>query len=94
MQSENTSMSVPVHAVVMRQIVDIKGDGKWIEFWFADGKREPFNYDESCKAYLFDELLARYDLSEHVWKHGRIGLWVQWPKGSDRPLSVRTRLSA
>lgn len=73
-----------------KQIVDARIDGNWIEFWFNEGGRDSRKYDESCKAYMFQNAIQDVELSEHTWLHGIIGLWVVWPSEYDRPIAIST----
>ena len=72
----------------MRQIKNVKRDGKWIELWFADGNHDPINYDLATKSYMLEDAIEKSGLYDYVYLHGRVGLWVKLSGSNGDPVSA------
>ena len=63
-------------------ISNINFTDKWTEFWFEEEKS--INEDgwdvwlHCCKTYMLQEKVEESDLTNHVLKHGYIGLTTEW----------------
>jgi hypothetical protein len=69
----------------VRTIKMVMDNGKYIEFWFEENQDRK-DSQESCKSWMFDELLDDEDLYNDVLNNGVEGLMVKWKDG--RPIKV------
>ena len=53
-----------------RQIIDLRVDGKWTELWFHDGNCNPDSFDECCKSYMLNDVIASANLGFHALRNG------------------------
>ena len=93
MSLEKAENSAPVHGVVTqrRQIIDVRFSGNWAEIWFADGGRNPDQYDECCKAYALNDCIDNAGLCHYIYLHGIIGVWLEWKEY--RPVKASLRVA-
>ena len=78
----NTPDRFPVGKAKIRQLVNVKFDGKWAELWFADGSGAE-TFDQCCKAYMLREAIRKSGLSMHTYLHGVVGIWLAFDENDD-----------
>jgi len=61
-----------------RIIFKVQQSGKWIEFWWEDGKHNPESFDACSKSCIFEVAIANAGLNHHVLNNGVKGLRVIW----------------
>lgn len=64
--------------MIYRQIIDIRDEDKYVEFWFQDGNRDPRKCDSCCRWSALTAALngSGQVVREHILRHGYVGLWV------------------